>query len=247
MTRLMRSSASPTSTPGGRRNTTMSPRPIVLASLLTSTRSRSTSVGSIDAEGMTNAWTSWDWMNQATTSAAPIASAHSTRLRVRRRRRRRLCSGVRWFPTSRWYSASISSQLRSGGFGVAFMVRTVPADVPWVGELEEGEPPERPDPHEGPTDDEVLVDRPEDAAVAGVGAVVAHDEDVALRHRDRTEAARARRDLQIGLDEESAVDVDLAVATLDGLPAEGDHTLDELLDLGGRLVRRTVEHDEVAA
>src|SRR5213080_1172595 len=106
----------------------------------------------------------------------------------------------------------------------------------------------------GPVDDERLAldvgerDRPPEARVVALVAVVAHHEDGAGRHAVRAVVLPAaghparRRKGGVRVVPWLPVDVDLLAPHLDRLPADGDDTLDEVL----RAVLRPDEDDHVA-
>src|SRR4051795_1938272 len=81
-------------------------------------------------------------------------------------------------------------------------------------------------PQDGPPDHRVPFDGTEDAAVAGVLAVVAHDPQRVARHDLGAEVGRDHLRVEVRLDEDVPVHVDDAVAPLDGLTGEGDDPLD---------------------
>src|SRR5262249_2757175 len=105
---------------------------------------------------------------------------------------------------------------------------------------------QRPDDHKGSPDDERLLDRPEEATVLGVVAVVAHDEHLVVADLVGRVGTRSVPGLHVRLVEGATVDEHLAVAYLDGLARQADHPFDQVLDAVVLLPRGATEHHDVA-
>ena len=141
---------------------------------------------------------------------------------------------------SRW-SADISERLAGAGPAtVALAVGALVAiglalgtrrPAPGAGGSEQADGRHRPDPDERPADDQRLRNGPEEPAVTGVGAVVAHHPQVLGRHSDLLQRAGGHVGTEVGLFEHLAVDEDLAVTALHRLPGEADHPFDQVLGL----------------
>ena len=106
---------------------------------------------------------------------------------------------------------------------------------------------ERPDGDEHRPDEQVAVRRSPLRRVVRELPVVADHEVGVRRHVHRTERRRLHAGVEVGLREELAVDVDVPVATLDGLPRHPDDPLDEVVHARDVGARRCAEHHDVAA
>src|SRR5207253_2963816 len=95
-----------------------------------------------------------------------------------------------------------------------------------------------PDADEGPPDDQGPGDGAEDATVLRVGAVVAHHPVVVLGDLHGPEVVGGPVGRHIRLVQDAAVDEHVAVAALDGLVWQRDHTFAQILDIGVALTRR---------